>query len=269
MSLTLFVVDAFTNEPFKGNPAAVCFSKHPLPERWLKSLAMEMNLSETAFVHPLDHGYSLRWFTPAVEVELCGHATLAAAKVMWDMGITPGDQPIRFHTRSGPLTCVLRAGQWIELDFPAIPIETPLEDYTFIEQAFNATVIYAAASRMDLLVELSNAQSVTQLRPNLGRLAELSYRGVVATAAGEDPQTDFVSRFFAPAVGVDEDPVTGSAHCTLGPYWHRKTGRRNLVARQVSRRGGVVRVQVRGDRVVLGGQAVIVSRVAWIAPLDN
>ena len=250
-------VDAFTNEPFAGNPAAVCLLDWPREEAWMQRVAAEMNLAETAFLNPRPDGdCDLRWFTPAVEVDLCGHATLASAYVLWQTGRLPAGQTARFHTRSGLLTAD-RRGDWIELDFPATPDEE-IEAPPGLLEALGAVSRYVGRSRFDYLVELGSEEAVAELRPDFPRLAKFSARGIIATARSSSPEFDFVSRFFAPASGIDEDPVTGSSHCCLAPFWARRLGKTSFLARQISRRGGVLKVRLEGDRVRLGGQAVTV-----------
>lgn len=260
MSLMLHVVDAFTDRPFAGNPAAVCLLPAPRGEAWMRLVAREMNLSETAFLHPIEEGFALRWFTPAAEVKLCGHATLASAHALWASGVLAGDAPARFSTQSGWLTC-RRAGDWIEMDFPALPLEPAATPPAGLAPALGAAPLAFVQAGEKLLAELESERAVRELRPDFQRLAALPAQGAIVTARSDDPQYDFVSRFFAPAVGVNEDPVTGSAHCALGPYWQAKLGKADFLARQVSARGGVVKVAVAGGRVLLGGQAVTVSRV--------
>jgi len=256
MGLRIIQVDAFTAEPFAGNPAAVCVLPALREEAWMQAVAREMNLSETAFLLRRDDGFSLRWFTPAVEVELCGHATLASAHVLWEEGHLPPGELARFHTRSGLLTAA-RAGDWIELDFPATPAE-PAEAPCGLVEALGGGAVWVGRNRFDYLVEVDSEDTVRRLRPDFGTLRQLPVRGVIVTARARD--CDFVSRFFAPASGVDEDPVTGSSHCTLGPFWQPRLGKSEFVAYQASARGGVVRVRLAGDRVRLGGQAVTVLR---------
>lgn len=270
MGQRITVVDAFTDRAFAGNPAAVCVTDGPSKEGWMRAVAREMNLSETAFVHPEpggSGGYSLRWLTPAVEVELCGHATLAAAHVLWEEGHLPANRPAEFQTRSGRLAAA-RQGDWIELDFPAEEAVTEAAPAGLAE-AIGAPVVAASRNRMDWLVELGSESDVLRVEPDLRWLARLPVRGVIVTARSDDGGFDFVSRFFAPAAGVDEDPVTGSAHCALGPYWSARLGKKDLMARQVSARGGVLKVGVRGDRVLLGGRAVTVLRGELAGPADR
>jgi len=258
MGIGITQVDAFTDKPFAGNPAAVCVLAEPRDERWLQDVAREMNLSETAFLVPRDDGYNLRWFTPAVEVELCGHATLASAHVLWEAGLLPPDEPARFYTKSGLLTAV-RRDDWIELNFPAKPVEsaTPPEG---LGRALGAEMKYVGRSQFDYLIELDSEETVRELRPDFTLLRTLPVRGTIVTSRAATEGFDFVSRFFAPGSGVDEDPVTGSAHCSLGPFWSPRLGKTTFVARQVSARGGVVRVRLAGERVILAGQAVTVLR---------
>jgi PhzF family phenazine biosynthesis protein len=224
----------------------------------MQHVAAEMNLSETAFLVPEADGFRLRWFTPAVEVDLCGHATLASAHVLWESGRLPPASPARFHTRSGLLTST-RDGDLIILDFPAEPAE-PCDPPPGLAAALGVAPMSIGRNRMDYLAVYDSADTVRSLRPDFARLATVPVRGVIVTAAAGDGRHDFVSRFFAPASGVAEDPVTGSAHCCLGPYWATKLGKTDLIGYQVSKRGGVVRVGVRGERVRLGGRAVTVLR---------
>lgn len=262
MSLVLHVVDAFTDRPFAGNPAAVCVLPEPGEESWMQLLAAEMNLSETAFLHRIEGGWSLRWFTPAREVALCGHATLASAHCLWATGQLAAGQPARFHTLSGWLTCEQRA-DGIEMDFPA-KVVAPCPVPPGLPEALRHEVPVAYSNGMDYLVEVPDENALRALAPDFSALAFLPVRGIIATCRSETPRFDFLSRFFAPAAGVNEDPVTGSAHCALGPYWSGKLGNTDMLAYQASARGGVVRVGLRGDRVLLGGQAVMVSRVEML-----
>jgi PhzF family phenazine biosynthesis protein len=258
MGIEIIQVDAFTDKPFAGNPAAVCVLAKLGEERWMQNVAREMNLSETAFLVRQGDGYNLRWFTPAVEVELCGHATLAGAHVLWEKRLLRADQPGRFYTKSGLLTAV-RRGDWIELDFPAQPVE-PASPPEGLSRALGAEMTYIGRSQFDYLVELDSEETVRGLKPDLTLLRTFPVRGIIVTSRAATESYDFVSRFFAPRSGVDEDPVTGSAHCSLGPFWSPRLGKTAFVARQVSARGGVVRVRIAGDRVILGGQAVTVLR---------
>jgi predicted PhzF superfamily epimerase YddE/YHI9 len=251
-------VDSFTDQPFRGNPAAVCILAEPRDERWMQQVALEMNLSETAFLHREADGFRLRWFTPTVEVDLCGHATLASAHVLWEAGHLKPDEPARFHTRSGLLTA-RRQGTWIEMDFPATPAESVAVP-AGLAAALTATPRFVGKNRFDYLVELESEAILRSLRPDFRVLADITPRGVIVTSRSSSTDQDFVSRFFAPAAGIDEDPVTGSAHCCLGPYWQERLGKSELRAYQASPRGGVVRVRVARPRVFLSGQAVTVLR---------
>jgi PhzF family phenazine biosynthesis protein len=269
MSLPLFTVDAFTDRAFAGNPAAVCLLSGPRDAAWMQAVAREMNLSETAFLHPEDGGQRLRWFTPAVEIELCGHATLASAHVLWETGRLDAGEPARFHTLSGLLTAERQAGAaTIELDFPANParpVEPGAVPAGLLEALGAAAARFVGKSRFDYLVELDSEAAVRGLIPDFGLLRTLGVRGVIVTAQGQAGRFDFVSRFFAPGSGIDEDPVTGSAHCTLAPHWAARLGRDEMLAYQASPRGGEVRVRLAGERVKLGGQAVTVLRGELLA----
>jgi PhzF family phenazine biosynthesis protein len=229
----------------------------------MRHVAAEMNLAETAFLRPREDGFDLRWFTPAVEVDLCGHATLASAHVLWESGRLPSSETARFHTRSGLLTAI-RRDDWIELDFPATP-EQAADAPPGLAAALGATPRYVGRSRFDYLVELDSEESVRNLRPDFGLLATIAARGVIATSRSATPDFDFVSRFFAPASGINEDPVTGSSHCCLAPFWSRRLKKDRFLARQLSARGGVLRVELAGNRVRLGGQAVTVLRCELLA----
>ncbi len=262
MKQEIFQVDAFTDKPFAGNPAAVCVLPEPATVRWMQQVANEMNLSETAFLVAQDDGYQLRWFTPQVEVELCGHATLASAHILWEQGFLPVDSPARFHTQSGLLSAVSQNG-WIEMDFPAEP-EKPTDFPEEVFNAFGAHAQYVGKNRFDYLVEFDSAEIVRNVVPNFSLLKDISGRGFMVTSRSDDEQYDFISRFFAPAAGVNEDPVTGSAHCCLGPYWTNKLGKNELTGYQASARGGVVKVRVGNERVYLGGQAVTVMRATLL-----
>jgi PhzF family phenazine biosynthesis protein len=256
LSVKIYQVDAFTEQPFRGNPAAVCILPEPRDEAWMQAVAREMNVSETAFLHPQEDGYRLRWFTPAVEVSLCGHATLASAHILWETGILASSEEASFHTASGLLTAK-RQGKWIEMNFPAAPPERTEAPPGLVE-ALGVEPVYAGKSRFAYLVRVSTEREVRQARPDLLRLKEISVRGVMVTSKSETEEYDFVSRFFAPGAGIDEDPVTGSAHCTLGPYWSDELEKKGLVAYQASARGGVIHVRVGEERVDLSGQAVTV-----------
>lgn len=271
--MQILQVDAFTAVPFRGNPAAVCIldadreahrETHPGRPRddgWMAAVAAEMNLSETAYVTARDDGdFDLRWFTPTVEVDLCGHATLATAHALWEAGLGGSGDALRFHTRSGVLTA-RREEDGIVLDFPAEPASPAPAPPGLLAGLGIATAVAVARNRFDYLVELASAAELRVLEPEMGQLAQVDARGVMVTApAAADDECDFVSRWFGPRVGVAEDPVTGSAHCCLGPWWQAKTGRSELRGYQASRRGGYVGTRMRGDRVELIGEAVTVLR---------
>jgi PhzF family phenazine biosynthesis protein len=261
--MKIYQIDAFADKPFTGNPAGVCVLPGPKDDTWMQNIGREMNLSETAFLLKQADGFSLRWFTPAVEVELCGHATLASAHILWETGLLAHQEAARFHTASGLLTAERRANE-IELDFPAIPDE-PAEAPEGLAEILGAEPRNFRKSRFDDLVEVASEDVVRGLRPDFTRLKTLPVRGIMVTSRASTPGFDFVSRFFGPAVGIDEDPVTGSAHCCLGPYWSKRLGKTDMVAYQASARGGVVGVTVLGDRVRLRGKAVTVL-VAELVP---
>jgi PhzF family phenazine biosynthesis protein len=259
MRLPIYQVDAFADRPFAGNPAAVCILPAPRDEAWMQSVALEMNLSETAFLHLESDGWRLRWFTPAVEVALCGHATLASAHVLWETDQLAASETARFHTKSGLLTAQRRNGGDIELNFPTKPVE-PADAPPGLAEVLGVTPRFVGRSAFDYLVEVESPDALRRLKPDFTRLASIPVRGVIVTSRADSPEFDFLSRFFAPASGVNEDPVTGSAHCSLGPFWQARLGRSEFTAYQASARGGVVKVRVAGDRVHLGGKAVTVLR---------
>jgi PhzF family phenazine biosynthesis protein len=257
MTIPLFHVDAFTDRPFAGNPAAVCLLPSWKEDAWLQAVAREMNLSETAFlVKQADH-FDLRWLTPAVEVDLCGHATLASAHILWQQGLTAGNE-IRFSTRSGILKAI-RRGDDIELDFPLKP-EGEAEAPAGLLEGLGVSARYVGKNQFDYLVEVESEATLRGIAPDFQRLARVPVRGIIVTSRSADPRFDFISRFFAPASGVDEDPVTGSSHCCLADYWRKRLNRSEFLAFQASARGGVVKVRVVKDRVFLGGKAITVAR---------
>ena len=263
MSVRIVQVDAFSSRPFAGNPAAVCVLPKAPEEQWMRDVAREMNLSETAFLVPKSaapqaDGYHLRWFTPAVEVDLCGHATVASAHVLWEDGHLPAGARARFHTRSG-LLLADRRGDWIELDFPATPAMAAEAPSSLLD-ALGTRAQFVGKTRFDYFIEVESDEVVRSLAPDFTALRKLGGRGVIVTARSSSGEFDFISRFFAPGAGIDEDPVTGSAHCALGPYWNAHLGKQEMTGYQASARGGVVRVRMKGDRVILGGQAVTVLR---------
>jgi PhzF family phenazine biosynthesis protein len=259
--MKIYQVDAFTDQPFKGNPACVCPLDLPRPEAWMRAFAREMNLSETAFMLPQEHGYNLRWFTPNREVSLCGHATLATAHILWEQGWLAAQQPAHFGTLSGILTAQ-KDGEWIEMDFPARQV-IPAEANPGVNQALGVvptgTFLSTSSSKGNTyLMELDSEQQVRSLQPDFGALKNSTARVVIVTSRADEREYDFVSRFFAPAIGIDEDPVTGSAHCYLAPFWEARLGKHCLVGLQVSPRGGTVGCERRGERVMLRGKAVTV-----------
>jgi PhzF family phenazine biosynthesis protein len=258
MGLNIIQVDAFTNKPFSGNPAAVCLLAGEKDDRWLQQVAQEMNLSETAFLLWKRDGFSLRWFTPTVEIALCGHATLASAHVLWENGYLEQDEQARFYTLSGLLTASRREN-WIEMDFPAQG-STPTSTPEGLLESLGIAAIAISRNEYDYLIEVESEEIVKNITPNFSALANVEARGVIVTSRAISADYDFVSRFFGPRVGVNEDPVTGSAHCCLAPYWQQRLGKDEMVGYQASARGGIVRVRVLGERVMLGGQAITVMR---------
>ena len=264
MSIRIVTVDAFTDVAFAGNPAAVCVLDAPRPDAWMRNVAREMNLSETAFLVPRNGEFDLRWLTPSVEVDLCGHATVASAHVLWQDGHLPAGKQARFHTRSGLLTAD-RRGDWIELDFPvklAVPAEPPPE---LLPALGVKSPLAVTKNAFDYMVEVESEQELRAIAPDHTLLRKIPVRGVIVTTRSSTPNFDFISRFFAPGSGVDEDPVTGSAHTALGPYWGAKLGKTEMTGFQASSRGGVVRVRLNGDRVLLSGQAVTVMQATLLA----
>jgi PhzF family phenazine biosynthesis protein len=260
------VVDAFTDRAFSGNPAAVMLLDKPVDPAWMQAVAREMNLSETAFCVTVGERFDLRWFTPVQEVELCGHATLATAHVLWQQGRLAPEERAQFSTLSGPLSAACD-GQRIVLDFPATPPSAAPPPAGLLE-ALGVQAQYVGRSRFDYVVVVEDAALVRSLVPAFDRLRQVEARGVMVTAPSDVSEFDFVSRFFAPREGINEDPVTGSAHCCLGPYWQERLGKADLQAYQASSRGGRLGVSVRGDRVLLAGQAVTVSRGEILARLS-
>ena len=257
MKQSIIQVDAFTNTPFKGNPAAVCVLSSPQDDRWMQNVALEMNLSETAFLLKQKDGFNLRWFTPAVEVPLCGHATLASAHVLWSEGHLSPEEAAHFHTKSG-LLIAKKEGEWIELDFPADrskPTTAPGE----LTEALGVPIKSIMQNDLGYLVEVESEELVRNMQPNFTLMSDAN--AIVTSASNSDSEYDFVSRFFAPGLGINEDPVTGAAHCCLAPFWRDRLGKDEFLAYQASSRGGVVKVgYTGGDRVLLRGQAVTVMR---------
>jgi PhzF family phenazine biosynthesis protein len=256
--LRLLQVDAFTDQPFRGNPAAVVLLDRERDAAWMQDVAAEMNLSETAFLLGRADGFSLRWFTPAIEVDLCGHATLASAHVLWEEALLPILATARFHTRSGVLTAD-RNADLIELNFPATEA-APAQAPAGLLEALGARAIFVGRNRFDYLVQLETEDEVRSLNPDHRTLKNVPARGIIVTARASGRDYDFVSRFFAPASGIDEDPVTGSSHCTLAPFWSERMQRTEFTAYQASPRGGFLRLRLDGGRVRLAGRAVTVLR---------
>ncbi len=260
MKQTIIQVDAFTDQIFQGNPAAVCVLESEQDEQWMQSVAQEMNLSETAFLLRQDRHYILRWFTPTTEVPLCGHATLACAHVLWTEGYASTGQAISFQTKSGLLTAKYQ-DNWIELNFP-VNRSQDIPPIIKLQDALGVAIKTFAYNSLGYLVEIQSPKQLEQLEPNFALLKQLPISNVMVTSlAAENSEYDFVSRFFAPRLGIDEDPVTGAAHCCLAPYWRDRLHKDDFLAYQASNRGGVVKIHYDGgDRVFLQGQAVTVMR---------
>lgn len=257
MPVPIFVVDAFTGKPFAGNPAGVCLLDAPTPDSWMANVAHEMGYAETAFLTEMEPGrYNLRWFTPTIEVDLCGHATLASAHVLWSKGRVALDRDIRFDTKSGELIARQQDG-CIHLDFPAEPVHEIPAPPT-LRLAVNKAPIWIGQNRMDMLVQLEDAEAVRSLGPSINAIAMLGGRGVIVTAVSDESEHDFIYRFFAPAAGVPEDSATGSAQCALGPFWSERLGKTTLNSFQASKRGAELGVVVKGDRVDIFGRACLV-----------
>jgi PhzF family phenazine biosynthesis protein len=263
VGVPLFQVDAFTDQHFAGNPAAVCLLPEPRQAIWMQQVAREMNLSETAFLSSQEGSFGLRWFTPLAEVDLCGHATLASAYVLWELGWLKTHETARFHTRSGLLSAELRDGL-IVLDFPVLN-EKPATAPEALLTALGMGPTYVGKFGEQYLLEVADEQIVRTLRPDFQALRAIPGRGVVVTSRAVSSMYDVVSRYFAPWVGIDEDPVTGSVHCCLGPYWSKRLGKDSLQAYQASARGGSLRIQLKNGRVYLGGHAVMVVRGELVA----
>ncbi len=274
MQLTVIQVDAFTHKPFAGNPAAVCVTDGPLEENLMRAIAAEMNLSETAFLHrdPSKDAYNLRWFTPAIEVDLCGHATLASAHVLWSEGHLPAGKTAIFNTQSGQLSAEQKADGWIELNFPAQPVREAYVMPQLIESlCCHGNIRTVTKSSANYLVEVHSESALRTMKPNFEEMKKLPVQGVIVTATADDESYDFVSRYFAPSAGIDEDPVTGSAHSSLAPYWQAKLGKSEMLAQQISERGGVLQVRcllensntstdTENNRIKMSGQAVTVLK---------
>jgi PhzF family phenazine biosynthesis protein len=260
--IPLYQVDSFTQEKFKGNPAGVVLLDKEADETWMQHIAAEMNLSETAFVSPAEDGYNLCWFTPVAEVDLCGHATLASAHILYETRRLAETETARFHSKSGLLT-VEKKNDLLEMNFPAEPA-TEIPPPPVLVRALGFAPIFTGQNRMDLLVEMVDPAMLLQLEPDFHELAQIPVRGIIITSRPHDAQYDFISRFFAPRFNINEDPVTGSAHCCLTPYWAAKLGKSTMVAYQASARSGIVFVQNLGDRVLLAGHAVTIFQADLI-----
>ena len=263
-TIPYLLVDAFSDRPFSGNPAVVCILPEWKDDPWLQNVASEMNQSETAFLVQNVNGYDLRWLTPKMEVDLCGHATLASAHVLWQGGLADRSKAISFSTRSGILTasCV---GDSIQLDFPLEPVQSVSAPASLLA-ALQVTVKSIAKSRFDFLVEVESEQILRQMTPDFRLLASVETRGVIVTSSSDDSHYDFVSRFFAPLAGIDEDSVTGSAHCSLAYYWRERLGKEIFTAYQASPRGGMLGVQIAGDRVLLRGKVITIASGNLLVP---
>ena len=262
VSIPIFHIDAFASEPFRGNPAGVCLLPSMTKEDWMLKVASEINLSETAFVVREGHKFRLRWFTPNTEVDLCGHATLATAHVLWSEGLLSSGDPAVFETLSGTLIA-RKDGEWIVLDFPAEPAES-CDHPEGLLPALGISCSLIAKNRMDYLVLAGSEEVVRNMNPDVDALASIKTRGIIVTAPSKENGFDFVSRFFAPAIGIDEDSVTGSAHCCLAPFWSDRLGKFRTTARQISQRGGILRTEVFGDRVMIAGKAITVLKGEWM-----
>jgi len=252
----IYQVDSFTDRAFSGNPAGVCILESAADEEWMQNVAREMAISETSFLYPENGGYNLRWFAPDAEVDLCGHGTLATAHILWEKNYLERDETASFFTKSGLLTARLK-GEWIELDFPVLPEES-LDAPEGLLESLGIEAKYVGMNEFDYIVEVESESELRSMEPDLSMLAKVTTRGVIVTSLCESEEYDFVSRLFAPAIGIPEDPVTGSAHCCLGPYWMKKLGKDTFNAYQASARGGSLKVKVERDRVILSGQAVTV-----------
>lgn len=257
MNALLFQIDAFTSQPFKGNPAGVVLSEHLPPREMMQNMAMEMNLSETAYIAPTDDGYSIRFFTPTTEIDLCGHATLASAHVLFEKGWVPSDSAITFHSKAGILK-VEKQGDWLKMNFPINPVQQDEIPSDFVSIIGTSCLEFYKTEDDWSLAVLPDEETVLKLNPNIPALAESSFPFLIVTALSDDANTTFVCRVFVPKAGIDEDPVTGSAHCALIPLWTAKTGETEMVSRQVSKRGGLLKLENHGERVEISGQAITI-----------
>jgi len=256
---TIFQVDAFTSEPFKGNPAAVCILETEPSSKWMQNVAMEMNLSETAFVFRGNDRLNIRFFSPSAEIDLCGHATLSASHILYESGRFGNNEVISLHSKAGELT-IRKNGEWITMNFPAYPVnkaEIPSEFESIIGK--RPEEFYRSAYGWTLAL-LNSEEEVRKLAPDFSRMKNSEFGDLIVTALSDDPAYDFCLRCFAPALGIDEDPVTGSAHCALVPFWHSRTGKKDFVSHQVSKRSGILKVSLKGERVEISGQAVTILK---------
>jgi len=259
-SKIIYQVDAFTAEPFKGNPAGVCILEKDASDEWMQNVAAEMNLSETAFLTPDHQDFRIRYFTPAAEIPLCGHATLSSAHILYEKGLSDKLREVALHSKAGKLSVRYDAG-WITMNFPSYPVK-PVKIQEGIENIIG--IVPAELYRTDhgwSFAVLHNEKEVRNLKPDFGAMKNSEHGDLIVTAPSEDKTFDFCVRCFAPALGIDEDPVTGSAHCALVPFWHKRTGRIEMVSHQVSKRGGILKVADRGERVEISGQAVTVMKI--------
>jgi PhzF family phenazine biosynthesis protein len=261
--MQIFIVDAFASKAFTGNPAAVCLLAEAMEVSWMQSVAAEMNLSETAFLVKREQDYLLRWFTPTDEVDLCGHATLASAHIIWELGHAKPEEELHFQTKSGRLSAK-KAGEQLQLNFP-LELEVKCDAPMFLLESLGVTPLYIGKNRMDYIIEVASEEIVRGLKPDFNLLQQVKSRGVIVTSKSDSEKYDFVSRCFYPATGVNEDPVTGSAHCCLGPYWQAKLKKSEMTASQVSQRGGDLELKIEGHRILISGQAITTLRGTLVA----
>lgn len=255
----VYHVDAFTNEPFKGNPAGVCFVEKDTSEEWMQKIAAEINLSETAFIVPGKKVSGIRYFTPVAEVPLCGHATLSASHIMYEKKMVNPDEEIIFHAKAGKLK-IRKEGDWVTMNFPAYEVnEAPVPEEIEAIIGTKPIEFYKSAFGWTLFL-IKNEQLVRDMKPDFRIMRNSEYGDMIVTAKSEEPEFDFCVRCFAPALGIDEDPVTGSAHCALVPFWNMKTGKKDFTSHQVSKRSGILKVSLKGDRVEISGQAITISK---------
>ncbi|MFJ7931337.1 PhzF family phenazine biosynthesis protein [Peribacillus sp. NPDC096448] len=254
--MELTIINTFTDQPFKGNPAAVCLLTGESDSEWMQRMAKEINMPVTAFIHLHKAEWQLRWFTPSIEIPICGHGTLASSFFLWGKGYVPRDRPIVYQTKSGLLTARFVHGM-VQLEFPPL-IEQETAVPESLIKALGVVPAYVGQSKWDYLVEVQSEEIVRNMKPDIGSIAQLPIRGVIVTSRSDSGEYDFVSRFFSPAQGLDEDHVTGSAHCCLGPYWKRKLDKSSFIAYQASERGGLLKVEVTEDTVKLSGHAVTI-----------